>query len=101
MALKKRSIKRTQVGRFSRDEVRGIVEAVHVLERPTGIWEVRTLGVRGKTRTFEGKVPALKHAVHIKDNVKIFVHELEPKKISLLKPVKTGGRFTFREVAPA
>ena len=101
VALKKRSIQRTQVGRFSRAEVRGIVEAVHVLEMPTGAWEVRTLGVKGKKREFEGKTLALKHAFHVKDNVKVFVHEREPKKISLALPVKTSGSFSFREVAPA
>jgi len=97
MSLKMRSIKRTPLGRYSRTKVREVVTAVHVLETPAGNWEVRTLGSNGQTRRFDAKAPALEHALKLKDDARIVLHQREPKKVSLVRPTKVGGRVTFRE----
>jgi len=92
-----RSIKRSPLGRYSRAKVRELVTAVHVLETPAGSWEVRTLGAKGQTRRFDAKVPAIEHALKLKDDARIVLHQREPKKVSLVRPAKVGGRVTFRE----
>jgi hypothetical protein len=96
MSLKMRSIKRSPLGRYSRSKVRELVTAVHVLETPIG-WEVRTLGSKGQTRRFDAKAPAMEHAFKLKDDARVVLHQREPKKVSLVRPAKVGGRVTFRE----
>jgi hypothetical protein len=96
MSSKMRSIKRSPLGRYSRTKVRELVKAVHVLETPVG-WEVRTLGAKGQIRRFDAKVPAIEHAFELKDDARIVLHQREPKKVSLVRPAKVGGRITFKE----
>lgn len=94
---KMRAIKRTPVGRYSRDKVRDLVTAIHVLETPVGSWEVRTLGANGKTRRFEAKGPAIEHAFKLVPEARVFVHQREPRRVLRAHPSTPGGGVGFKE----
>jgi len=98
MKVKVRSIKRTPTGRYSRETVRMLVRAVHVLEtEPGGGWEVRTLGVKGSSKRFEAKAPAIEYAFRLKGHGKVIVHQREPKKVTVASAKRAGNRLTIRE----
>jgi hypothetical protein len=98
MKTKARSIKTTPTGKYSRKVVRMLVKAVHVLEtEPDGEWEVRTLGVKGDSKRFEAKGPAIEYALQLKGHGKVIVHQREPKKVTVASARGAGNRLTIRE----
>lgn len=97
--MKMRSIKRTPLGTYSRDTVRTAVRGVHVLETaPGGEWEVRTLGEKGSTTRFAAKAKALEYAFQVKRNdSKVFVHQRQPRKVTVARMRKAGSGLAIRE----
>jgi hypothetical protein len=97
MKVKIRSIKRTPTGKYSRETMRTLVKAVHVLETEPDGWEVRTLGVNGDSKRFEAKGPAIEYAFQLKDHGKVIVHQREPKKVTVASARRAGNRLTIKE----
>lgn len=97
--MKMRSIKRTPLGTYSRDTVRTAVRGVHVLETtPGGDWEVRTLGEKGRTMRFAAKALALEYAFQVKrGDAKVFVHQRQPRKVTVAQMRKAGDGLAIRE----
>ncbi|HEX4965136.1 MAG TPA: hypothetical protein VF173_30285 [Thermoanaerobaculia bacterium] len=97
MKAKIRTIKRTPTGKFSRETVRTLVKAVHVLETEPDGWEVRTLGVKGDSKRFAAKTPAIEYAFQLKGHGKVIVHQREPKKVTVASARRAGNRLTIKE----
>ncbi|MBW8875975.1 MAG: hypothetical protein JF614_13495 [Acidobacteria bacterium] len=97
MKAKVRSIKRTPTGKYSRETVRTIVKAIHVLEIEPDGWEVRTLGIKGISKRFGAKGPAIEYAFQLKGHGKVIVHQREPKKVTVASARRTGSGLTIRE----
>ena len=97
MKAKARSIKRSPPGRYSRETVRTLVKAIHVLETDPEGWEVRTLGTKGISKRFESKDPAIEYAFQLKGHGKVIVHQREPKKVTVASARRAGNRLTIRE----
>jgi|GEM_PF-3331650 len=98
MKGKVRSIKRTSTtGKYSRETVRTLVKAIHVLETEPEGWEVRTLGTKGISKRFEAKDPAIEYAFQVKGNGKVIIHQRAPKKVTVASVRRTGNRLTIKE----
>jgi len=97
MKAKVRSIKRSPTGKYSRETVRTLVQAIHVLETDPEGWEVRTLGTKGISKRFEAKDPAIEYAFQLKGHGKVIVHQREPKKVTVASARRAGNRLTIRE----
>ena len=97
MKAKVRSIKRSPTGKYSRETVRTLVQAIHVLETDPEGWEVRTLGTKGISKRFESKEPAIEYAFQLKGHGKVIVHQREPKKVTVASARRAGNRLTIRE----
>lgn len=97
MKVKVRSIKRTPTGKYSRETMRTLVKAIHVLETEPDGWEVRTLGVKGDSKRFEAKGPAIEYAFQLKGHGKVIVHQREPKKVTVASARRAGNRLTIKE----
>ncbi len=97
MKAKFRTIKRTPTGKYSRETVRTIVRAIHVLETEPEGWEVRTLGTRGISKRFEAKGPAIEYAFQHKGAGKVIVHQREPKRVTVASARRAGNRLTIKE----
>ncbi len=92
-----RSIKQTPLGKYSRDEIRTAVTGVHVLETASGgSWEVRTLGEKGYTKLFDARKPAIQYAKKLKPGADVVVHQLEPKKVTVVHSDKTVKRMDLK-----
>jgi hypothetical protein len=85
-----RSIKQTPLGKYSRAKIRTAVTGVHVLETASGgSWEVRTLGEKGYTKLFDARKSAIQYAKKLKPGADVVVHQLEPKKVTVVHSDKT------------
>jgi len=89
--MRMRPVKRSPEGRYSRDRVRTLLDAVHILEQPPEAWEVRTLGEKGASKRFKTKEQAVEYARELKPGSKIVVHHREPKKVTFARLADTGG----------
>jgi hypothetical protein len=97
MKAKTRSIKRAPTGKYSRETIRTLVRAIHVLETESDGWEVRTLGVKGDSKRFEAKGPAIEYALQIKGQGKVIVHQREPRRVTVANARRAGNRLTIKE----
>lgn len=79
-------------GKYSRDRVRTLVGAVHVLELGPAAWEVRTLGERGASKHFESKAAAVEYAVDLRPESKVVVHHRTPKRVTVARMENTCVR---------
>lgn len=95
--MQRRPIQRSPEGKYSRDRIRTLVQAVHVLELDPATWEVRTLGMRGESKHFPSKVEAVEYAVRLRPESKVVVHHQAPKKVTFAQMEKTGKGASIRE----
>ncbi|HYU34702.1 MAG TPA: hypothetical protein VEW48_21345 [Thermoanaerobaculia bacterium] len=98
--MKMRPIQKSTEGRFTRDKVRVLLKAVHVLELGPAQWEVRTLGERGTSKLFQSKAAAVEYAAHLRPDSKVVVHHRKPKKVTFARMTRSAGRgVSIREEA--
>lgn len=90
--MKLRRIKRSPEGRYPRDKVRTLLQAVHVLELGPAAWEVRTLGERGASKRFQSKTAAVEYAVDLRPESKVVVHHQAPKRVTVARMEKASVR---------
>ena len=90
--MQRRPVPRTPEGKYSRDRIRTLLQAVHILEHGPASWEVQTLGERGASKRFESKMAAVDYAVHLRPESKVVVHYLEPRKVTFVRMEEKAGK---------
>jgi hypothetical protein len=96
--MQRRSIPRIPEGKYSRDRIRTLLQAVHVLEHGPASWEVQTLGERGASKRFETKMAAVDYALHLRPDSKVVVHYRAPRKVTFARiEAKAGQNPSLRE----
>lgn len=88
--MKMRLFKRSPEGKYSRDRIRTLLQAVHVLEHGPALWEVRTLGEKGASKRFESKTAAVEYAVHLRPDSEVIVHHQTPRKVTVARMEKSA-----------
>lgn len=83
--MKRRSIKSTPKGTYTKAEVRAALRSVHVLDDSKGGWEVRSIGPKRVTESFATKKEAIDYAKSVQHARNIVVHNKKTPKVAVIE----------------